>query len=414
MPEAAEKDFYGLLGVSENAGQDEIRKAYLKLAREYHPDKTGGDKAAEEKLKEINNAYDVLKNPEKRKRYDELRNNPWASAAGGGAQPGSRGGTEGFGGGFGGSGGEEGFGYSGSFEDLFGDLFGQRQRAGGAQAQRRQPGEDLEARLDITLQEAAKGASKTLRVARTAQCGACGGSGAAPGSQPQTCPECNGSGMTARGSGNFLLQQACPRCRGRGQVITNPCTACNGRGKTREERKVRVNIPGGAQTGTRLRMAGQGNAGDSGAPAGDLYVRLRVKEDSFFTRTGNDISCEVPITFAQAALGAKVRVPTLNGKADLNIPAGTSSGKTFRLRGQGMPQINGSRRGDQLVTVQIEVPDKLNTEQEELIRKLAERDNTAVYPKRRSFLSRLKNFTESWAAVLLGLTGWLAAFAAVA
>ncbi len=386
MPATAAKDFYELLGVSPKATQDEIRKAYLKLAKKYHPDKTGGDKAAEQKLKAINEAYDTLKNAEKRKEYDAMRESPFGGAGGpysaGSGGPGFD--FHGFGGGPGG--------FTADFSDIFsglGDIFG-------ARTQRRHPqgpvaGNDVEGRLTITFREAASGTRKSIRVPYTTTCPACGGSGASPGTHPETCPGCGGSGQTSRGNGAFFVSQACSQCRGAGTVIASPCGSCHGTGVSRGSRTVTVNIPAGVATGTRLRLAGQGDAGLRGGPDGDLYVAVTVRPDDVFQREGQDIVCEMPVTFAEAALGATLRVPTLNGKADLKIPEGTQSGQSFRLRGMGLPRVNGSGKGDQIVRVVVEVPKRLTREQREILAKLKALDDPAMYPKRRAFERHLKD-----------------------
>ncbi|MBP8132362.1 MAG: molecular chaperone DnaJ [Candidatus Hydrogenedentes bacterium] len=360
MPATAQKSHYELLGVPRSASQDEIRRAYLKLAKKYHPDKTGGDKTAEEKLKEINAAYDVLKNPEKRRQYDALLDNPFAGAPPpGGGSP------------FGDFAGGGGFGFHNAFEDLFGGIFGRRRAAA---PRGPVPGEDLEVVLDISLRDAAFGASKTIRIGRRVSCGACGGSGAAPGTRPETCPQCQGKGQVSHGGGAFFMSRTCPRCHGEGQVIASPCRACHGTGQTKESRTASVAIPAGAETGTRLRLAGQGNAGERGAPAGDLYVVTRVQDDPVFKQQGNDLVCEASLTFAQAALGATVRVPTLDGHADLKVPAGTQPGSMFRLRGLGMPSLTRGGKGDLLVHVQVRVPARLSREQRDLIERLGRLD----------------------------------------
>lgn len=382
MPPTATKNYYEILGVSPEASQEDIRKAYLKLAKQYHPDKTGGDKVAEEKLKAINEAYDTLKNAERRKEYDAMRASPFGGAHGPtytGSGP-SRGfDFQGFGGAPGG--------FSGDFSDLFGglgDIFGARTQ----QRPRRQgpiAGNDVEGELAITLREAAHGARKSIRVPHAAACATCHGSGAQPGTQPEACPACGGSGQVSRGNGAFMIMQTCPQCRGSGTLIATPCGTCSGAGTTRSSHTVAVNIPAGIESGTRLRLAGQGNAGLRGGPPGDLYVTVTVKSDPVFARDGQDVVCEVPVTFAEAALGATLRVPTLTGKADLKIPEGTQSGQSFRLRGLGLPAVKGTRKGDQRVRVVVEVPKRLTREQRELMEKLKALDDPAMYPKRLAF-----------------------------
>ena len=384
MATVAEKTYYDVLGVSKEASQDDIRKAYLALAKKHHPDKTGGDKAAEEKLKEINNVYDTLKNPEKRKQYDAMLDNPFGGGPGGlhGFEDATA----------------EGFGFDGAFADLFGDFLGR----GGGRGRHAgpQPGNDIEVSLTITLREAASGAAKSVRIPRSVSCSACAGTGAAPGTSPETCPDCQGSGQVSHGNGTFFIARPCPRCHGGGHIIATPCLTCKGSGRTTEARTVSMNITPGADTGTRLRLAGQGDAGAPGAPPGDLYVFIRVAEDDLFERDGANIQCEVPITFAEAALGASVRVPTLTGRADLRVPPGTQSGRVLRLRGLGLPSLHNGRKGDLLVRVYVEVPARLSREQRELVERLAELDEHHAYPARKSFLDKLKRLTRDWAAAL--------------
>jgi molecular chaperone DnaJ len=367
MPQ--QQDLYEVLGVSKSATDEEIRKAYLKLAHKYHPDKTGGDKQAEDKLKEINSAYDTLKNPDKRAKYDQF----------GAAGEGFSGGFNDFGGGF----------SSAPFEDFFDVLFG---RGPGGQGGRRsaQPGNDLEYRMSITLREAAFGAKKTIRFARKEVCGDCTGTGAAAGTTPQRCADCGGTGQIRRAQGFFSVSTTCNKCRGKGAVITKPCTRCTGTGRIRETFDKSVTIPPGIDTGSRLRLAGEGEPGGGGGPRGDLYIYIEVKPDEIFERDGTDIICEVPITFPQAALGATIKVPTLKGEEELKIPAGTQPGHEFRLRGQGMPDVRGYHRGDEIIRVQLEVPSKLTKEERELIKRLSDASNTQEYPLIHRFMERLK------------------------
>lgn len=372
MPMAQTKDLYEILGVSRDASQDEIRKAYLKLAHKYHPDKTGGDKEAEDRLKEINAAYDVLKNPEKRAQYDRF---------------GTEGNPFGGGGGFSGFGGE---GFEAPFDDFFDMLFGQGKRGGmgggrrGATAP--QAGADLELRMSITLKEAAKGTSKKVRFNRHELCTDCKGSGAAPGSTPQTCPECGGSGQMRAAHGFFSVTRTCTRCGGQGRIISDPCRGCGGAGRVKKSRELSVDIPAGVDSGSQLRVSGEGEPGRNGGPRGDLYIAIHVEQDERFTRQGNTIHCEVPIRFTQAALGDTIRVPTIMGEAELKIPAGTQTGTQFRLRGLGMPDLRGYGQGDQIVEVIVETPKHLSKRQKELLKEfqdISEKDN---YPLYRRFL----------------------------
>jgi molecular chaperone DnaJ len=371
------KDYYDLLGVSREASADEIRKAYLKLAHKYHPDKTGGDKVAEDKLKEINQAYDTLKNTEKRAQYDQFGGDMGDAFSGAGGQ-----GFGGFGG-FGGAGGQ-----GQGFEDFFDVLFG---RGGGGGGRRSvQPGSDLEVRVVLTLREASKGSKKQVRITRRENCSDCKGTGAAPGSQPETCNDCGGAGQVRRAQGFFHVTQTCPRCRGAGRVVGTPCTSCSGSGKTKGQRELSIDLPAGVDTGSRLRVAGEGEPGDPGAPRGDLYIFVEVEDDAIFERRGNDIICEIPINFPDAALGTTIRVPTLSGEAELKIPPGTQSGTPFRLRNLGMPDLRGLHKGDQIVRIQVETPNKLSREQKDLLQQFKELSAAQSYPLHRRFMDRLK------------------------
>ena len=372
---ADEQDFYKLLGVSRDASADEIRKAYLKLAHKYHPDKTGGDKMAEEKLKKINEAYDTLKDKQKRAQYDAFG----SAHAGGGFGSGF--------GGFGGMGGGTTSGFEGPFEDFFDVLFGRGRTTG---RRRVTPGNDLEYRVSIPLREAAKGVKKKVRFERMETCTDCGGTGAARGSQPTVCPDCQGTGQIRRAQGFFSISQTCPRCRGTGRTISDPCRKCSGAGTVRIEREIEVDLPPGIDTGQRLRVAGEGEPGEGGGPRGDLYILVEVEDNGIFRREGNDVICEVPISFTQAILGDKVRVPTLEGEAELKIPAGTQSGTHLRLRGMGCPDIRGYHRGDQIVRIQVETPTKLTREMRELIERFAELSSEQSYPLHRRFMDRVK------------------------
>jgi len=374
MPQ--QKDLYAVLGVSRTATPDEIRKAYLKLAHKFHPDKTGGDKAAEEKLKEINSAYDTLKNPEKRRAYDQF---------GEGGNPFGSGGP--FGGGFEGAGG---FGVDpeNPFGDLFDALFG---RGGGGGRGGLRPGNDLEYRMRISLKDAATGVKKTIKFSRMESCPECTGSGASPGTQPTRCPTCGGAGQVRRQQGFFSVTQTCPRCSGKGFIVESPCNRCGGNGQVKVQRELGVDLPAGVDTGSRLRITGEGEPGQGqGAPRGDLYIFVEVEEHPIFERDHNDILCEVPISFPEAALGTTIRVPTLKGEADLKVPPGTQSGAVLRLRGLGIPDLRHGRPGDQLVHIQVEIPARLNKEQKELVRKLQELMDEQSHPLHKRFMDKLK------------------------
>ncbi len=346
-----EKDFYRVLGVSKDATQAEIKRAYRRLAQENHPDAKPGDRAAEERFKEVSAAYDVLGDEKKRAEYDRVRE--MASA--------------GFGG-FGGPGGGrirfEDLGFEG-FGDLF-DLFGRR-GPGAARAPGR--GADVETHVRISFDQAMAGATVPVRVAGAAPCRACGGTGAKPGTAIATCSECGGRGSVAVDQGLFSISQLCLRCGGSGRTIEDPCASCRGSGRTKRTRSFRVKIPPGVDDGARIRLAGRGEPGQAGGPAGDLYVVVRVAQHPFFGRTGPHLTLDLPLTYPEAALGANVEVPTLNGAVTLKIPPGTKNGRTFRIRGRGAPKREGGA-GDLLVTVEVEVPAKVSKDERELLERL--------------------------------------------
>lgn len=364
------RDFYATVGVSEDATEDEIRAAYRKLAHRYHPDKTGGDKAAEETLKEINEAYDVLKNKDKRAKYDQERKF------------------------------ESQFGYAG-YEDIgdagFGgvnlaDILG---AAFGGRAHRqdlRRPGRDLEAGIRVTLNEVDQGASRRISLRRNERCADCSGTGGAPGTEPVTCRECNGAGIVNHSNGIFNMSRTCSACRGRGQSYSESCTACAGSGLKIATRDISVRIPAGIGDGARLRVAGEGEPGDPGAPNGDLYVRVEIAADPFFTREGRDLVCEVPVTMAEAALGAKVRVPTLCGVAELDVVPGTQSGTRLRMRGMGLPGLQGRAKGDQYVKIVVEVPRKLSAQQKRLLKEFDADYEPEANPLKKAFQSLIGRF----------------------
>jgi molecular chaperone DnaJ len=374
MAEPMPRDLYEILGVARNAPQDEIRRAYLKLAHKYHPDKTGGDKAAEEKLKEVNAAYDVLKNPEKRKAYDRF---------------GTTDGQAGFGGG-GFSGGGFGSDFEAPFEDFFDMLFGQGRRRSGAGAAA-QPGNDLELRLAITLEEAAFGAKKTVNFPRRENCADCRGTGAAPGTEPETCPQCGGAGQVRGSHGFFSITRTCNRCGGAGRIVTRPCSACSGSGRIKQKRELSVDVPAGVDTGSRLRISGEGEPGRANGPRGDLYILMEVQPHAFFQRDGANIILELPVTLTEAALGTAITVPTLSGDAELKVPAGTQSGAVLRMRGQGMPDLRGYYQGDQLIHITVETPVKLSRKQKELLRELDEMIDSRNIPARKAFEKKVRN-----------------------
>ena len=366
-----EKDYYKALGVSRDADASEIAKAYRKLARESHPDANPDDPKAESRFKEIGEAYQVLSDPDKRAEYDKVRD---LMGSGAFRQAGAYSGAGGFpGGGFpgGGFGTASAGGQTFDLGDLLGGLFGDEPRSGGFTApqgrrQAGQRGRDLETDLTLSFEDAMAGVTTTLRVAGPAACSTCGGSGAKPGTSPVTCTTCGGSGVVSRDAGMFGFSEPCPACGGRGQRITDPCPTCDGSGAETRTREIRARIPAGVRNGARIRLKGKGEAGRFGGPAGDLYVTVHVSDHELFGRRGDDLTLRVPLTFTEAALGTKIRVPTLDDAVTLKVPAGTQSGRTFRLRGRGAPKAGGAR-GDLLVTVDVVVPSKLTRTQKKML-----------------------------------------------
>ena len=377
------RDYYEVLGVQKGATEEEIKKAYKKMARKYHPDLNPGDKDAEEKFKEVNEAYEVLSDSEKKARYDQF--------GFAGVDPNFGAGTGGWGGGAGGAG----FDF-GDLGDIFGSFFGGG--FGGGQARRNpnapQRGESIRMNLTISFEEAAFGCEKELELDRYESCETCRGSGAAPGTSPETCPDCGGSGVvqTRRQTpmGVFASTPPCSRCGGRGKIIKEPCKDCRGSGMVRRRRKIQASVPAGIDNGQTISIRGQGHAGKNGGPAGDLLVTITVRPHELFRREGTSVLCEAPITFPQAVLGAELEIPTIDGKVKYDIPEGTQSGTTFRLKGKGIPALNGRGRGDQYVTVYIETPRNLNREQKEALKKFAEAVGENNYEERKSFFRKFK------------------------
>jgi len=380
---ATKRDYYEVLGVARGASGEEMKKAYRKLAVQYHPDKNPGDKAAEEKFKEISEAYEVLTDPKKKQMYDQFGHAANAGAAGGG--PGM-GGFD-FGGG--------GAGMNDIFGDIFSDLFGggggpggQRSRGG---RRRGRPGADLRTQIDISFEEAAFGAEKVITIPRSATCETCTGKGTRAGSEPETCGQCNGRGEVSFQQGFFAITRPCARCNGTGQIIKNPCGTCSGSGNVKKRSQIAVKVPAGVDTGQRLKLSGEGEAGEHGGPSGDLYVVINILPHEFFTRDEFDVVCEVPITFTQAALGTEVEVPTLQGKVKVKIPAGTQSQKILRLKGKGMQRLGSYGQGDQLIRVMVETPTKLNSEQRDLLKRFDEIDQESTHPMHHRFFEKMKN-----------------------
>lgn len=384
----SKKDYYDLLGVEKTASENDIKKAYRKLAMKYHPDKFSNasekeKKEAEEKFKEVNEAYQVLSDADKRAKYDRFGHAAFENGGGGA-------------GGFGGFGGFEGF---GNAEDIFSSFFGGGGGFGGFGGGRQrgpEPGADLRVDVTLTLEEVAKGVEKEINYRRQAKCKTCNGTGAEPGSNLKTCDKCNGTGkikVTQRTVfGNFQSVEECDKCKGKGKIPEKKCKTCNGTGLERETVKKTVKIPIGIEDGQRLRLSGMGDASTEGGPNGDLYIFIHVKEHDFFVRHGDDIICEIPITFAKAALGGEIDIPTLKGKKSIKIPAGTQNGKVFRLKGEGINNPRGYVPGDQLVKIIIEVPTNLTDDQQELLRKFDESLKDKNYKMNKSFIERFKDF----------------------
>jgi molecular chaperone DnaJ len=363
---AAKRDYYDVLGIRRDAEEEEIKRAYRRLAMQYHPDRNVGNPEAEEQFKEAAEAYEVLRDPNKRQSYDryghaglEGMNVPHFNDA------------------------QSVFDL---FGDLFGDFFGQRRRRGP------QPGRDLQVSVEVELVEAARGLSKNLTVPREELCNECSGSGSRRGTQPAGCRNCQGRGVVNLRQGFFQIQQTCRGCGGSGHVITDPCPTCRGNGRVLARRNLEVAIPPGVDNGTRIRLSGEGEAGDPGAPRGDLYCLIRVREHSLFQRDGNNLICQVPITFSQAALGGDIEVPTLGGAITHRLKRGIQSGEVIRIAGKGMPSLRGGRAGDLLVALVVETPHHLTKRQEELFRELAEIDQKHVSPERKSFLEKVRSF----------------------
>ncbi|MBI4115118.1 MAG: molecular chaperone DnaJ [Candidatus Omnitrophica bacterium] len=367
------RDYYEVLGVSKQANPDEIKKAYRKLALKYHPDRNPGNKEAEEKFKEAAEAYAILSDPEKRAQYDQFGHSLGGSGFSG---------FQGF---------EESFrGFGDIFGDLFDDFFGtERTRSRSAGGRR---GSDLEVSVEITLEEAFTGREVSIQVPRRETCSACSGSGAAQGSKKSVCPECRGTGEIRVTQGFFSLRRTCPRCRGEGERIDKPCPDCRGRGRVERTRKLNVKIPRGIDTDSRLKIMGEGEAGERSGPRGDLYVHILVKPHEFLARRGHDLYCELQIPFTVAALGGEVQVPTLDGKVKLKVPAGTPSGKVFRMREKGMPYLERSGRGDQLVQIDIEVPTRLSEKEKAILQEFSsERKDSVGQPKKKGFFDQFKD-----------------------
>jgi molecular chaperone DnaJ len=371
------KDYYELLDVEKNASDEDIKRAFRKMALKYHPDKNPGDKEAEEKFKEINEAYQVLSDPQKKSQYDQFGTTDFNG----------QGGYEGFGG-FGGGG-------FGGFSDIFGDIFDIFGSNGKKPKNGPQRGADLEYNLNLTFEEAAFGVKKDLDIFRYETCGTCSGSGARPGTSPKTCDRCHGTGQmkTQRNTpfGSFVSVTACDKCHGEGRIIETPCTECNGNGKVRRKKVVSINIPAGVDTGNTIPLRGEGEPGVKGGPAGDLYVNIRVAPHKIFKRQGFDIVCEVPVSFIKASLGGEIIIPTLEGDTKQPIAEGTQPGTVVKLKGKGIPRVRGNGRGDLYAQLNVEIPKKLNERQRELLKQLAHEFGEDATDGKKSFMDKFKD-----------------------
>lgn len=373
----AKRDYYETLGVSRGVSEQELKSAFRRLAKEHHPDRNPDDQGAEQKFKEINEAYEALKDPQKRAAYDRFGHAAFDGARGG---PGAHGfGPE----------------FATSMSDIFDDLFGEfmggrRARTGG-----RERGADLRYNMEITLTEAFEGKSAQIRVPTSIACDTCSGSGAKAGTKPKACPTCGGMGKVRASQGFFTIERTCPACHGRGEVISDPCSDCSGTGRVTKERTLSVNIPAGVEDGTRIRLANEGEAGLRGGPTGDLYIFLSVAPHDFFQRDGADIFCKVPISMTTAALGGQVEVPTVDGqKTRVKIPEGSESGKQFRLKGKGMPVLRSKILGDMYIQVDVETPKKLTRKQRELLEEFERLSHKGTSPESSGFFARMKDFFE--------------------
>ncbi|MEY0406701.1 molecular chaperone DnaJ [Providencia rettgeri] len=370
----AKRDFYEVLGLERNASDKDIKRAYKRLAMKHHPDRNQGDKESEGKFKEIKEAYEVLSDEQKRAAYDQYGHAAFEQGGMGG------------GGGFGG-----GADFSDIFGDVFGDIFG-----GGRRQQRPSRGSDLQYNMELTLEEAVRGVTKEIRIPTLETCDVCHGNGAKPGTSADTCSTCYGMGQVHMRQGFFSVQQPCPTCHGRGKVIKDPCNKCHGHGRVERYKTLSVKIPAGVDTGDRVRLSGEGEAGENGAPAGDLFVQVHVLPHNIFERDGNNLHCEVPINFADAALGGEIEVPTLDGRVKLKIPAETQTGKIFRMKGKGVKSVRGGLQGDLMCHIVVETPVKLNEKQKELLKEFGEslggKSGEKNSPRSKSFLDGVKKF----------------------
>jgi molecular chaperone DnaJ len=374
------RDYYEVLGVSKGASADEIKKAYRSKAKELHPDRAQDNPNAEAQFKEVNEAYDVLKDADKKAAYDRFGHAAFEGGMGGGPRGGNY------------AGGDFASAFSDVFDDLFGDIMGRR---GGSAGKRAVRGSDLRYNLRISLEDAYRGLQKSIQVPTAVQCDTCHGTGAESGAEPQACPTCSGMGKVRAQQGFFTVERTCPTCSGMGQIIKNPCAKCGGAGRVEKDRSLSVNIPAGVETGTRIRLAGEGEAGLRGGPSGDLYIFIEVTEHALFQRDGMNLYCRVPVSMTSAAIGGDIEVPTIDGgRSRVKVPAGSQSGRQMRLRGKGMPALRGGGSGDMLIELAVETPVNLTSRQKELLKefeKLSEENN----PESSGFFKKVKTFWDS-------------------
>lgn len=380
----AKRDYYETLGVAKGASADEIKKGYRTKAKELHPDRNADNPNAEAQFKEANEAYEVLKDPEKKAAYDRYGHAAFEGGMGGGGHRG---------GGFGGGGqGDFSSAFSDVFDDLFGDFMGGQRGGGGRRAAR---GADLRYNLGITLEDAYRGMQKSINVPTSVACDSCNGSGSEGGAEPTTCPTCSGMGKVRAQQGFFTVERTCPTCSGMGQIVKNPCKSCRGAGRVEKDRALSVNIPAGVETGTRIRLAGEGEAGMRGGPTGDLYIFIEVQDHKLFERDGPNLFCRVPVSMSTAALGGSIEVPTIDGgRGRVQIPAGSQSGRQMRLRGKGMPPLRGGGTGDMIIELAVETPVNLTSRQKELLQEF-EKESSNNNPESSSFFSSVKSFWDS-------------------
>jgi molecular chaperone DnaJ len=377
---AQKRDYYEVLGVSKNADAEALKKAYRKLAMQHHPDKNPGDKAAEQKFKELNEAYDVLKDDQRRAAYDRFGHQAF------------EGGRSASGGGFGGGTGGAGFDFTGNFSDIFEDFFGGMGARSGGGGTTPSHGSDLRYNLSVTLEEAFKGKQENIKITTSVSCDSCHGSGAETGSKPITCPTCNGHGRVRASQGFFTIERTCASCQGTGKIIKDPCRKCAGSGRMRKEKSLLVNIPAGVEEGTRIRLAHEGEAGFRGGEAGDLYIFISLKKHPFLLREGSNLLCKIPIPFTTAALGGSIEAPTIDGsKVKVTIPEGTATGHQFRLKGKGMSSMRGGR-GDMYIQVDVETPVNLTKQQKELLKQFENAGGSNTNPASEGFFKKAKEF----------------------